>query len=88
MRLPRRFARLTLLLTGAGVLSIAVGMLIGGSAIAVGVGVFLLLYLTASGIQMRFLRCPHCGKAVLPAKWSKKAPILCPKCKRQVLWDF
>ena len=87
MRLSRRFARLTILITGIGVLAIVVGMLVGGSGPVIGVGVFLILYFAAAGIQMRYLRCPHCGKAVLPAKWSSKAPILCPKCRHQILWD-
>lgn len=87
MRLPRRYARLTLLLNGLGILAIPVGMLAGGSGPVIGLGVFFFLYIAASGVQMRSLRCPHCGKAVLPARWRDRRPVLCPKCGAQIPWD-
>ena len=87
MKLSRHCARLVLALTVGGICAIPVGILIGGSGPFLGIGVFVILYLTASGIQMRYLRCPYCRKSVLPAKWSRKGPVFCPKCKRQVLWD-
>ena len=76
MRLPRRYARLSLLLTGLGVLCIPLGMLAGGGWPAIGLGAFLFFYIAASGVQMRSLRCPHCGRAVLPARWSDRRPVL------------
>ena len=87
MRLPRRFARLSLMLTGAGIAAIAVGMLFGIDGLLVGIGVFVILYIAATVIQMRYLRCPYCKKAVLPARWSRRGPVLCPRCGRQIPWD-
>jgi len=88
MRLSRRYARLSLALTGIGILAIPVGLLAGGaSGLLVGGGAFVLLYILGSAIQLHFLRCPNCGKAVLPAKWSSREPVLCSKCKTHFIWD-
>ena len=88
MRLSRLHARLSLGITASGFIALALGMLIGGpEAPIIGLGLFFVFYIAGGSLQMRYLRCPHCGKSVLPAKWMSKTPVVCTNCKSQFLWD-
>ena len=87
MGLSRRYARLSGILLGVGILALIAGFVPGIPVpAAAGLGLFIGMSVVSTIFQLLYLRCPYCGKAVIPARTSRRSTVRCPSCGGQIYW--
>ncbi|NLW16106.1 MAG: hypothetical protein GX033_00325 [Firmicutes bacterium] len=85
-KVSRLWARITILLAGAGIALLCVGFFTPAPPRTVGylAGACIL---TALGIKYFGLRCSYCGWGGMIPRWSRPETIHCPKCGKIPEYD-
>ena len=87
MGLSRKYARLSSVLTGVGIVALIAGLVpFIPMSPAAGLGLFIGLMVSSTVLQLLYLRCPYCHKGIISARTSGKGSTLCPQCGKQIHW--
>lgn len=86
-KIPRFWARVTILLAGIGIALLYAGIFTPAPARVLGylAGACIV---TSLGIKYLVLRCSYCGWGGMIPRWSKPETIHCPKCGKVPEYDY
>ena len=86
--MPRRWARIMIVLGGLGLLALGgMGLVQISWAMGLLLAVFAVCTVWALCIKFLVLRCPHCGWGGGQPQWSRPGKAHCPRCGGLMYYD-